>query len=188
MVEGLAAVFSGENLGGSHGLDERRIDVGGEDRSGFAPGSGRPRDADLACDTIAVDTELGERKGELGRAGGLRDGAECMDHVIAGELVGAVDNHLRGVFAAEPEAVDIGGLARAELLRGEAVAPAERVPVIDVLFEGEDVGIGDGLGPLQAGQQGVGGWTTGAALGGKQLYQDRGGAGGRGLPAPPRSW
>ena len=60
-------------------------------------------------------------------------------------------------------------LAGGELVRGEAIVPAERLPVVDVLFEPDDVGGGDRLLALEAGEQSVGGWATGAAFGGEEF-------------------
>ena len=47
--------------------------------------------------------------------------------------------------------------------------PAERVPVVDVLFENKNVRGGDGLVLQEMRKQGVGGRATGAALGGEEF-------------------
>ena len=55
--------------------------------------------------------------------------------------------------------------------------PAKLVPVVDMLFEGDDFGGGDGLLLLEAGEEGVGGWAAGAAFGGEEFDEDRGNVG-----------
>ena len=68
-------------------------------------------------------------------------------------------------------------LTLGELVGGEAVVPAELIPVVDVFAEDDDVGGGDGL-LAEPEKERVGGWATGAALGGEELYEDRGARGG----------
>ena len=115
---------------------------------------------------------FGERQDRLGGTGGLRDGTKGSGGLIAGELVGPVDDHLRRVGTVEMEVLDVGGLPLGELVRGETVVPAERIPVVDVLFHDEDLGVGDGLLALQPGEESVGGRATGTALRGEELDED----------------
>jgi len=67
------------------------------------------------------------------------------------------------------EALGVGGLTLGELMGGEAVVPAEGVPVVDVFFEDDDVGVGDGLVLEEMREESVGGRATGAALGGEEF-------------------
>jgi len=67
------------------------------------------------------------------------------------------------------KALGVGGLTLGELMGGEAVVPAERVPVVYVLLEDDDVGGGDGLVLEQMREESVGGWATGAAFGGEEF-------------------
>ena len=63
----------------------------------------------------------------------------------ADELNAAIDNHLRSVNAAVGEGGCVGFLAAGEVGRGERIAPAEVIPIIDVLFESDDLCAVDGL-------------------------------------------
>jgi hypothetical protein len=104
--------------------------------------------------------------------GGLGDGAEGVGGVVADELVGAVDDHLRGVGTIEMEALGVLGLALGEVVGGETVVPAKAVPVVDVLAEDDDFCGGDWLILEEMGEEGVGGRATGAAFGGEELDED----------------
>ena len=165
VVELVATVLAGADVGGGHGIDE-----GGEE-----VGAGRCREgSEGGGDGMALRAGRGEVEGEFGLPGRLGDGSMGLARIVADELVAAIDDHLRGVDAVEAEARGVEVLAVGELVGGEAVMPAELVPVIDVLAEDDDVGGGDGLFVVEAGEEGVRGGTTGAALGGEELDEDRG--------------
>ena len=96
-----------------------------------------------------------------------------MGSVIADELIRSVNDHLWGV---DPVARAGGGvlvLAVGVLVGGETVVPAALVPVVDVLFEHDDLGVIDGLIVVQLCEQSVGWRAARAALGGEELHQDR---------------
>lgn len=117
----------------------------------------------------AVDDGLREGKGELCGLGFVLNGVEDMGSVRAYELFCAVDDHLRRVDIREMKGDAVLALAFGEERGGEAVSPAEVVPVIDVLAEHDDVGGLDWLELAEFGQQSVGRRATGAAFGGEEL-------------------
>ena len=94
----------------------------------------------------------------------MHDGALGMGGVIADELVGSVDDHLRGVDTVDVEAGAVLILALGVLVGGEAVVPAEVVPVVDVLAEDDDFGVLDGLISVEFRQQRVSWRASRAAL------------------------
>jgi len=83
--------------------------------------------------------------------------------VTAYEFVSAVDDHLRGIVAAQAHALHIIGLAFGRILRRIRITPSDAVPVRYVLGENDGIRVG----PLNSRQQLVGGRTTGAAFGGE---------------------
>ena len=106
--------------------------------------------------------------------------------IVADELCGAVDHHLRRVNAAQTKTVGIGTLAIAEETRRIGVSPAQVVPVIHVLTEHDQMSSRDRLGTIQLLQQRVRRRTTGATFGCKQLNQNRGrGIAARGIRLRP---
>ena len=129
----------------------------------------------LSSGCLSVETDITSLGARAARAMALSACALSLPT----NWVGAVDHHLRRVVAVEMQNLCVLALAGGELVRGEAIVPAERLPVVDVLFEPDDVGGGDRLLALEAGEQSVGGWATGAALGGDELHQDGGARGPR---------
>jgi len=97
----------------------------------------------------------------------------------ADELNAAVDDHLGSVHAAVGESGGVGFLAASEVGRGERVAPAEVIPIVDVLFESDDFGAVDGLFLGQLFEERIGRRATGAAFGGEEFDED--GSSGRGI-------
>jgi len=93
-------------------------------------------------------------------------------------VIGALDDHLRGVDVAHAELGSVGALALGVIGAGEAVLPADVIPVIDVDRQRQQV---VALGQLT--EEGVGRWARRAALRGIEL--DHGqvflGCGGNGL-------
>ena len=125
---------------------------------------------------FATNCRVGEGETDLGSLGGLGDGGDGFGGITAEELRLAVDDHLWRVGVVELQARGVEVLALGELRGGEAVAPAGAVPVVDVLFEDDDVCVGDGLLLLERGEEFVGGRAAGAALGGEKLDEDGGGS------------
>jgi hypothetical protein len=120
-------------------------------------------------DEDLTEAERREHQRHLWVAGGLGDGPEGVCAVAAYELVGAVDDHLRGVVVFGTETLDVLALALGELVRRKAVVPAQRFPVVHVFFENDDVGSRNGLLMLQVREQRIGGWAVGAAFGGDEI-------------------
>ena len=166
MLKSATSIFATLDLGRGHGLDDGGVEVGA--KCDFGEG----RDRKFTAQLVAVEDERRETEGELGGASGLGNRAESVGGIVSDELVGTVYDHLRSVVIVGAEALGVVALAVGEEVRGEAVVPTERVPVVDVLFEDEDFGRGDGLVFEQAGEQGVGGRATGAAFGGEEFDQD----------------
>ena len=109
---------------------------------------------------------------DMGRLCRLLDGREDGAAVASACLVLSVDDHLGGVDAVESELAAVFVLPLGPLMRGKRIAPAVLVPVVDVLAEHDDGGSGNGLFAVELGEQAVGGWATGAALGGEELDED----------------
>jgi hypothetical protein len=100
--------------------------------------------------------------------GGSLGGTEDALLVGAEDVDAAVDHCLRGIGAPA-----VAALAVAEERVGPRIAPAEVVPVVDMLGEDEKLHAREGLLLVQSGQDGVGGRAARAALGGEELDQDR---------------
>ena len=91
---------------------------------------------------------------------------------LPGKLTGAVHHHLRRERAGDAELLRVALLPAAELRRREGVGPAIVVPIIDVFFEHDDLGAGDGLKAIQLGEEGIRRRAAQAALRGKELDQN----------------
>ena len=154
------AAFRGEEF------DEDGIEVATGECGGASCGDG-------AGYVLTVDRGLSERENDLGRLRGLGDRVDGLVRIAAEELRLAVDDHLRGVGVVELQARSVEVLALCEQRGGEAIVPALFLPVIDVLLENDDVGVGDGLLLLECSQELIGTRAAGAALGGEQFYQNR---------------
>ena len=128
---------------------------------------------------MAVQAEVLQGKAEAGSEGSLHDSAAGGTRVGADELGAAGDHHLRGVDVVEVELRAVLALAAGEEGRGESVAPAEVVPVVDVLLKDDDLGGGDGLVVVEPGEEGVGGRAARTTLGGEELDEDGGAGRGR---------
>jgi hypothetical protein len=83
----------------------------------------------------------------------------------ADELAAAVDDKLRSVSTIAIQDVRVLFLPLGPIVRGEGVAPAEMVPVVDVFFDCDDFDIVDAAGVVKLLEKSVGGRATGAALG-----------------------
>ena len=83
----------------------------------------------------------------------------------ADEFAAAVDDELRRVNAIALEGARVLLLPLGPVVRGEGVAPAEMIPVIDVFFDGDDFDIVAAAGVVKLPEKSVGGRATGAALG-----------------------
>jgi len=91
---------------------------------------------------------------------------------IADELGAAVDDHLRSVDSAIGQDNGVLLLAAREIDRREGVGPPESVPVIDMLFERENLDAFEGLFQSKFCEKGIRGRTTGAAFRGEQFDDD----------------
>src|SRR5262249_30593581 len=92
--------------------------------------------------------------------------------VVSEDLFAAVDYQLRRVYLGREHARVPLLPRRKERLR-EGVAPAEPVPVVDVLAEDDDPRAVDGLEAVEGLEGLVGGGTARAALGRKELGDHR---------------
>ena len=119
----------------------------------------------------------GEEEVRFGMSGGPADLFAGFASAIADELGAAVDDHLRRVDAAVGKSDGILFLATREIGGGEGVGPAERIPVIDVLFERKNFDAVEGLIVGEFFEQGIGGRATGTAFG-REKFDDHGLAGG----------
>ncbi len=90
-----------------------------------------------------------------------------MSGIVAYKLIGAIDDHLRGIDAVDAQVGAVLALSLGVLGGGEAVVPAEAVPVVDVFTQHDDLGAIDGLIVVELREESVCGRTAGAALGGK---------------------
>ena len=124
----------------------------------------------------------GEEEARFGMSGGPADLVAGFASAIADELGAAVDDHLGRVDAAVGKRDGILFLTAGKISGGERVGPAERIPVIDMLFERKNF---DAVKRLFVGEffeQGIGGRATGAAFGSEKFDDDGlagGGVGGR---------
>ena len=174
MVELVAAVLAVEDVGCVGRVYQCGVEVS-------VKLSGRCGGRDCGGDAIAVHYRGRECERELGGFGCVLDGVEGVGGVVADELIGSVDDHLRGVGAVEVEAGAVLVLPVGELVRRETVVPAFAVPVVDVFAQHYDLRCGDGLNAVELGQQSVGRWAAGTAFGGEELHQNRCAAGFCGL-------
>ena len=159
MVKGPAGVFSISNFRYgcvfSQGREERCIGSGGS-MHGKANRAARPvriRDGNFL----------------LGAGGGPCHRAAEFDCVAADKLLGTVNNHLRRIDFIERKVTRVLILPLRHGLGREGVAPAQVIPVSDMLAEDDGLRAGHELGGLKPCQQSVSRWTIGAALRGKQL-------------------
>src|ERR1019366_9585722 len=113
MLEGATAVFALLYLSRGTGLHYCCVQVS------IRNGCGAFGEGDRARQAGAVEGERGEREVELGCARGMSDGADGVVGIVADELVGAIDDHLRGVDAVEAHVLSVLGLAGSELVGGE---------------------------------------------------------------------
>ena len=105
--------------------------------------------------------------------GGPADLVVRFLRTAANELGAAVNDHLWSVNAAAVNDSCVIFLAVREIGRGERVAPALAVPVINVFFEGDHFDTVEGLGAAKTREIGIGGRATGAAFGGEELDDNR---------------
>ena len=120
-----------------------------------------------------------EKQAPLQMRGGQLDFFAGLVRSAADELNATVDDHLRSVDAAVREGGGVGFLAASEVGRGERIAPAEVIPIVNVLFESDDFGSVDGLLLGQLFEERIGRRATGAAFGGEEFDED--GSTGRGI-------
>jgi hypothetical protein len=112
--------------------------------------------------------------------GGRTDLVANFVDAATDELSTAVDDHLWGVDAAIGEDAGVVLLAASEIGGGERVAPAEMVPVIDMLFERNDFYAVEGLILTELFEKIIGGRAGGTAFG-REEFEDDGLLGGGSL-------
>jgi len=156
VVQGAAVVLAAVDLGGVCGIDQRGVEA-----DGLSMGRGAVLEGE--GDGVALNLDAGNLDWD-GLGGSVEDGTEDPIPVRAVDLCGAVDDRLWGVNIVLLEGEAVFLLALGEVGRGETVAPAEAVPVVDVLAENDDVGSGNGLGTVELSEDGIGGRATGAAF------------------------
>src|SRR6202044_883058 len=81
----------------------------------------------------------------LCRCRGTCDCAREFGGIAADEFRVAIDDHLRRVDRVEAEVLRVVLLARIDRVEGKRIAPAEMVPVSDVLAENDGLGAGNKL-------------------------------------------
>ncbi len=113
-----------------------------------------------------LDRNLRRRESFLNRLAG-------QPRFAAHKLGGAIDDHLRGVDAAQSETVRVGVLALAEKAGRVRIGPSNVIPVIHMFAEHDQLGSAYGLCTFELLQHLVSRRTTGATLRSKQLDQDR---------------
>src|ERR1700733_7334057 len=165
VLETAAAIFAATDLGRIRRIDEGGVEVcvwlsrcwvGGRNGGG---------------DLVAVHGWTSERQFELNRLRSVLDGPIRVGRVVADELIGAVDDHLRGIdFGAETCAVF--RLPVGVLVGRETVVPAEVVPVVHMLAQDDDFSTSDGLILVEFCQEGIGRRAARTPLRGEQLHQN----------------
>jgi hypothetical protein len=166
MPEMMAAIFPATNIG-----RVRRIDEGGIEVTFCL--SRRGRDGHSCGDLMAVNDRLRYSQRELGGLLGVLNSANRMRRVVADELIGAIDDHLRRVDAVDVKASAVLALPVGVLMRGEAVVPAEVVPVVNVLAQNDDLGSCDGLALVKLGQQSIGRRTARTTFRREKFHENR---------------
>src|ERR1700756_4565757 len=102
-----------------------------------------------------------------GVSGGVQSALD-LSVIRTDGLPPTIDDHLRRVNGREPEQLGVTLLALGCRGAGEWVLPPEPVPVIDVEGQCQQIWTAG-----QFGEQCIGRWAGGAALGGEQFYDDR---------------
>lgn len=88
------------------------------------------------------------------------------------ELHGPIDDDLGRMDVTKAKQSLIVLLTLGEVGRGEAIFPAETVPIVDVLAKDNDVGVGNGLFAIEAGEYDICGRATRAAFRSEQFDKD----------------
>src|SRR5436189_156536 len=150
----MAAVFTATNLGCVFGVYESGIEVRLFGRCRVCGGDG-------CGDFLRVYCWFREDQLYFGGLRRVLDGADRMGGIVADELLCSVDDHLWGVGTVHAQARAVVALPFGVLVRGEAVVPAEVIPVVDMLAEHNDLRAIYGLRLVEPGQKNVGGRTAG---------------------------
>ena len=103
----------------------------------------------------------------------MLDGLGETRSVISHKLRRAINDGLRGVDGIEMESAAVLVLALVDFIEREGIAPAEVIPVSDVLAEDDGLGAGNGLFGVEFFEKTVGGRAVGAAFRGEQFDQNR---------------
>ena len=185
VLERLTGIFAGGGIGAQAFFGDREVEI--ERRVG--KGRGRGIEAQFEGTRMAVGT--GNRSEEQscdGMRGGGADLLTCVGSAAADKLNAPVDDHLRRVDTTAREGVGIVVLTNGEVVGRIGIPPAEMVPVIDMLFERDDLDAVEGLLVAELLQEQIGGRTTRATFG-SEKFDDNGlflrdVAGGRGGEGP----
>lgn len=139
VLEPVAAVFAAFNVGSVGGVHQGGVEVCmWLDRC-----RGRRRDG--CGDFAAVYNWLGERQRNLGGLRRVLDGSLRVSCIVADELFGAIDDHLRSVDIGEMQARAVFALPVGVVVRRKAIVPALAIPVVNVLAQYDDLGTVNGL-------------------------------------------
>ena len=169
MAQVLAGVFTS-----FHGAPEAILGDGDPDIGWFLGcGTGPVSHTDFKALRIAlVGRHAGYRNLGFKAVGGLLDGGLSVLGVVADELGLTVDDHLRRERGFAFEAVDVSLLAEGPIGRGIGVDPAVVIPVVDVFFQGNDLGAVDRLQGFEFAEKSVGWRAGGAAFRGEELDEN----------------
>jgi hypothetical protein len=102
---------------------------------------------------------------------GVLDRADRMSGIVADELIGSIDDHLRGIGTVHVQAGAVIVLPFCVLMRRKTVVPAEVVPVVHMLAEHDDFSATDGLRLIEFCKESIGGRAAGTTLRREQLHQ-----------------
>jgi hypothetical protein len=108
--------------------------------------------------------------------GGAFDGFDGLLSSAADEFIVTINDHLRSVGVARCDGAGVDALTEGGGVGRERIGPAAVIPIIDVLFEGNDFDVFEGLLRFEFGEKRVGRRATGTAFGGKE-FDDDGSAG-----------
>ena len=169
MAQGMAGVFAASDLRFGVIFRQRQVDI---------RIAGRRLDTDFNFHSGA-GTHGAESDRNFRAIFRLTDGGARRRFITAHDVAPAIHYQLRRIGRLEMQSIDVVLLALGKDRRGEAVGPAQAVPVIDVFAENNEIGAGHGLGTIENFQKPVGRRTTRTSLGCEQFQQDGTAAGGR---------
>src|ERR1700746_456745 len=93
--------------------------------------------------------------------------------ITAHKLKPPVNYHLRRIDAAQAKLRCVGALPFTVFVRRVGIPPSNVIPVVYVLAQNDQFRTAYWLRSIEPLQQGIGRWTAGTPLGGKQFDQNR---------------